>query len=171
VCVIKHPHYRFTTRWQVAATPNEVADVLGDPLDLPRWWPAVYLSAIEERPSGAGGLGQRVRLHTRGWLPYTLRWQLDVVRSDYPRGFAISATGDLSGSGVWTFTEHDGGTLVTFEWNVNAAKPLLRVLSPIFKPIFAANHRWAMRTGLASLERELARRRVRLRSSSSGESV
>lgn len=152
--------YRFVTRWRMAASRREMADVLGDPLDLPRWWPAVYLSAIEVRPPGPDGLGQRVQLHTRGWLPYTLRWQLEVVQSDYPRGFAIAASGDLNGSGVWTFADENGGTLATFEWNVTAAKPLLRILSPIFKPIFAANHRWAMRTGRESLERELARRRA-----------
>lgn len=150
--------YRFVTRWHVAATPSVVADVLGDPLDLPRWWPSVYLSAIEIRPPGPDGAGQQVQLHTRGWLPYTLRWQLQVVRSDYPRGFSIAASGDLHGTGVWTFADHDGGTLATFEWNVRAEKPLLRILSPIFRPIFAANHRWAMRTGRESLERELARR-------------
>lgn len=153
-------HYHFTTRWQIAGTIDEVADVLKDPLDLPRWWPSVYLAAVELRPAGPGGVGQRVRLHTRGWLPYTLRWDLEVVGSNYPRGFVISATGDLEGSGVWTFQPHGPHVEATFDWRVAAEKPLLRRLSGILRPMFEANHRWAMRQGELSLERELARRRA-----------
>ena len=64
--------YEFLTRWRVEGTSGEVADILGDPLALARWWPSVYLHVEELRPSDARGLGRRVRLHTKGWLPYTL---------------------------------------------------------------------------------------------------
>jgi hypothetical protein len=36
---------------------------------------------------------------------------------------------------------------------------LLRYLSFVFKPLFAANHRWAMAQGERSLRAEMARRR------------
>ena len=65
--------YAFLSRWRVEGTCGEVADILGDPLALPRWWPSVYLDVDELRPPDARGLGRRVRLHTKGWLPYTLR--------------------------------------------------------------------------------------------------
>jgi len=39
-----------------------------------------------------------------------------------------------------------------------ADKPLLKSLSFLMKPIFAANHHWAMRQGEESLQLELARR-------------
>ena len=150
--------YEFTTEWRVTAAVEEVADVLGDPLDLPRWWPSVYLSAAELAPPGPTGVGRRVRLHTRGWLPYTLRWDLEVMRTDYPRGFAITATGDFEGSGVWTFTPRGADVDVRFDWRIVANKPLLRYLSFVFRPAFAANHRWAMRQGETSLRREIERR-------------
>src|SRR3954452_16805424 len=101
--VLPANHYHFTTTWHLTGALEQVADILRDPLDLPRWWPSVYLSAVEIVSPGPNGCGQRVRLHTRGWLPYTLWWELRVVQSDYPRGFAIEASGDLVGSGVWTF--------------------------------------------------------------------
>jgi hypothetical protein len=151
--------YHCTTRWRVKASIEEVADVLADPLDLPRWWPSVYLAADELSRARDGSL-ERVRLRTRGWLPYTLRWDLTVVRSEYPRGFVIAASGDLEGEGVWTLTERDGEVDATFDWRVTARKPLLRHLSPLFKPLFVANHHWAMRQGERSLCRELARRRA-----------
>jgi hypothetical protein len=150
-------HYLFTTRWRVASTVETVADVLADPLDLPRWWPSVYLSAVELAPAGPQGIGRRVRLKTRGWLPYTLLWELEVVSSNYPWGFSISASGDFEGSGVWTFEQRGSEVDVAFDWRIVAEKPLLRWLSPILKPVFEANHRWAMREGERSLIRELAR--------------
>jgi hypothetical protein len=49
---------------------------------------------------------------------------------------------------------------VTYDWLLRADKPLLRRLSWLLKPIFAANHRWAMARGEESLKLELARRRA-----------
>jgi hypothetical protein len=152
--------YHFVTRWRVAATCGEVADILGDPLMLPRWWPSVYLAVTELRPGGAGGVGRRARLHTKGWLPYTLTWDLEVVNSRYPHGFEIVAGGDFEGRGIWTF-EPDGDFVdVTYDWRLRAEKPLLRNLTFLFRPLFEANHRWAMRQGEISLRLELERRRA-----------
>jgi hypothetical protein len=41
---------------------------------------------------------------------------------------------------------------------VDANKPLLRWLSPVLKPAFEVNHKWAMARGEESLIRELERR-------------
>jgi hypothetical protein len=35
-------------------------------------------------------------------------------------------------------------------------KPLVRHLTPVLRPLFALNHRWAMRRGQASIVAELA---------------
>ena len=152
--------YHFVSRWRVEGTCGEVADVVGDPLALARWWPAVYLAVEEVRPPDATGVGRRVRLHTRGWLPYTLRWEFEVVESRYPYGFALTATGDFNGRGVWTFAQDGPEVDITYDWRISAEKPLLRNLSFLLKPVFAANHRWAMAQGETSLALELARRRA-----------
>jgi Polyketide cyclase / dehydrase and lipid transport len=154
------PEYRFISRWKVLGSPDEVAAILRDGADLPRWWPAVYLAAEESAPGGADGVGRRVRLHTKGWLPYTLRWELTVTESRGAAGFSVSAAGDLAGEGRWIFTPVGAWTLVEYDWRVRAEKPLLKILSPVFRPILAWNHRWAMRVGEESLRRELARRRA-----------
>ena len=49
-------------------------------------------------------------------------------------------------------------TRIIYDWRITAEKPLLRLFSPILKPIFGANHRWAMARGEESLRIELARR-------------
>jgi hypothetical protein len=152
--------YAFVTQWRVEGTCGEVADILGDPLELPRWWPSVYLRVEELRPCGADGLGRCVRLHTKGWLPYTLVWELEQTESRYPFGSTLSATGDFDGRGIWTFEQDGRFVNVTYDWRLNAEKPLLRNLSFLLKPVFEANHRWAMDQGEQSLKLELARRRA-----------
>lgn len=137
-----------------------MAAVLADVRDLARWWPSVYLE-VEQVESGAeNGVGKRARLRTKGWLPYTLDWELCVVESRHPNGFTIEAKGDLFGRGVWTLEPSGAWTLVTYDWRVRAEKPLLKALSPLLRPLLAANHRWAMRKGEESLALELARRRA-----------
>ena len=117
--------YQFVSHWRVEASCGEVADVIGDPLALVRWWPAVYLAVEEIAPARSDGTGRRVRLHTKGWLPYTLRWEFRTVAADYPRGYEVEAIGDLEGRGRWTF-ERDGEFVnVTYDWRVRARKPLL----------------------------------------------
>lgn len=153
--------YSFTTEWHVPASAEEVSLILGDATDLPRWWPSVYLAADELKAGDPqSGVGREIALHTRGWLPYTLRWSFRVTDNRHPRGFSIVAWGDFEGTGVWTFAPEPGGTHVRFDWNIVAEKPLLKYLSFLMKPIFGANHAWAMRRGEESLRREIERRRA-----------
>jgi hypothetical protein len=153
--------YHFVTSWRVQGTCGEVADVLGDPLRLAMWWPSVYLKVEEiDAAQTDSGVGRRVRLLTKGWLPYTLQWDVVVLDSQYPHGSRIAATGDFEGTGVWTFRQDGDHVDITYDWSIRATKPLLRNLSFLLRPVFEANHRWAMAQGEESLVLELARRRA-----------
>lgn len=152
--------FRLVTHWRVYATAEEVFRILEDPAKLPDWWPSVYLAVESVRPGGENAVGRTVALVTRGWLPYTLAWVLRVTEARRPFHLAIEAEGDLQGSGVWTLEPQGAWVAVTFEWEIEARKPILRALSPLFSPILAANHRWAMARGVESLNLELARRRA-----------
>ena len=152
--------YVFLTRWRVEGTCGEVADVLGDRAALDRWWPSVYLRVEVLSPGDGRGVGRRARLHTKGWLPYTLRWEFEIVESRYPHGFSLVASGDFEGRGVWTFDQDGSFVDIVYDWRISAEKPLLRNLSFLLKPLFEANHRWAMAQGEESLKLELARRRA-----------
>jgi hypothetical protein len=154
------PEYRFLTNWFIPnARCEEVSDVLRSSETLADWWPAVYLEVKILERGDAHGSGEVVELFTKGWLPYTLRWRLRVESVDYPHGSTIAASGDLTGRGVWRHRQHNDGVHTTYDWNVVADKPLLRYGSFILRPVFAANHRWAMATGEQSICREVARRR------------
>ena len=152
--------YHFITRWRFEATAQEVNDILDDANDLVRWWPDVYLNVEQLEDGDADGVGKVFRLYTRGWLPYTLTWHFRVVESRKPYGWTLEAWGDFAGRGIWTFEEEGSYVDVTYDWRVRADKPLLRYFSFLLKPIFAANHRWAMARGEQRLRQELARRRA-----------
>lgn len=146
--------YHFVTRWRVKARAEEVYDIISQPLDYPRWWPAVYLEVRE-------GAGRRFQVHSKGWLPYTLRWEFGTAEAISPRRIVIEVAGDFDGRGVWSFTQDGEHLDITFDWTVTANKPMLRYLSPVLRPAFEANHRWAMAQGEICLRQELIRYRAR----------
>ncbi len=152
--------YHFITHWRVQGTVQEVADIIGDAGDLARWWPSVYLDVKVLEKGDEKGLGKVVDLYTKGWLPYTLRWQFRVteVRND---GFTLVAQGDFEGRGIWTFQQSGPWVDIIYDWKISAEKPLLRYFSFLIKPIFSANHRWAMARGEESLKLELERRHAK----------
>ena len=152
--------YRFVTSWRVPGTIEEVKTVLGDAAALARWWPSVYLQVAVVDPGTTDGTGRTVDLHTKGWLPYTLRWRFRITEPISHTGFALVATGDLEGTGRWEFHQDGPEVVITYDWRIQATKPLLRRLSWLLKPAFSANHRWAMARGEESLKLELRRRRA-----------
>lgn len=150
--------FTLVTHWRAAARIEQVADILGAPERLPDWWPEVYLAAEIVEPGGTDGLGRAVAFHTRGWLPYTLRWTATLVEDDRPHGWTIAAAGDLAGRGRWRLVQHGAEAEITYVWEIDVQKPGLRRLTPLLRPVYAANHRWAMARGLEGLRREIARR-------------
>ncbi|MGE0430820.1 MAG: SRPBCC family protein [Planctomycetota bacterium] len=149
--------YHFITNWVLEGTTcDDVYAILHDADSLPQWWPSVYLSVRRDDDGN-------ILLWTKGWLPYTLQWAFRVTVEDPPHRLGLSANGDFVGEGMWTIAAdeaHPANVKVTYDWRIEAAKPLLRRLSWLLRPVFSANHHWAMRVGLTSLKLELARRRA-----------
>lgn len=160
---MKNNTYHFITHWQVEARPEEVYRILEQAERLPLWWPAVYLDVKTTKENDEHGVGREVALFTKGWLPYTLRWRSRLIRKDFPHGFEIEAFGDLSGKGIWSFEQAPNSSVcrITYDWRIEANKPILKLFSFILKPIFSANHHWAMRKGAESLRLELLRSRAK----------
>lgn len=158
--------YHFLTHWVVEASEEEVYRTLEEVEALPRWWPSVYLKVDILEKGQPGGVGKVVALHTKGWLPYTLKWHFRTIEASFPTGFALEAWGDFVGRGIWRFKQRPDGRFcdVLYDWKIEAEKPLLKYLSFILKPIFSANHHWAMRQGEKSLRAELRRRQNTLHS-------
>jgi hypothetical protein len=155
------PNYSFPTHWQVEATCEEIYNTLKDTNELPRWWHAVYLDVAVREKGDADGRNKVVELYTKGWLPYTIKWQFRVTTTDpiHHSGYALEAFGDLVGRGIWSFDQRGKMCHITYDWQLSVEKPLLKYFSFMLKPFFSANHHWAMQKGLESLKLELRRKR------------
>jgi hypothetical protein len=136
-----------------------VFDIISDSENLPKWWPAVYLDLKVIQKGDNDGKNKILSVYTKGWLPYTLQWEITSINVSPQKCIEIKANGDLQGNGMWIFLPSSQGTTIIYNWSVNANKPFLKYMSFILKPIFAANHNWAMKQGLKSLELEIRRRK------------
>jgi hypothetical protein len=143
--------YHFVTHWKIRGPIRAVYDILKDGEGYSRWWKPAYV-----RTDVVGT--RKVRALVRARLPYTLDFTTELVREDPPREIEIRATGELAGRGLWRLAQEDGLVAVTFHWDVSAEKPLVKLLSPILKPLFKWNHDWVMRTGEKGLQTEIDRR-------------
>jgi hypothetical protein len=152
--------FRIITRWTAEGSLSEVAAILRDAERFTDWWGDVYLGIRVLDRGDANGVGGRVAIHSKGWLPYRLNWVGTLTEANFPHSWVIEAAGDLTGRGVWTLTQNGQQALVVYDWRVTADRPLFRVLAPVFGPILAWNHRWAMQKGEEGLRRELIRRRL-----------
>ena len=152
--------FRIPTTWRVRGRIEDVAKVLSEPEEFPRWWGDVYLSVKTLKPGDANGIGQTVTVHSKGWLPYRLNWQGTLVENRMPTSWTVEATGDLVGRGIWTLTQTGDAAEVFYDWSVTSDRLLFRLLAPLFRRLMISNHKWAMSKGEAGLRAELARRGI-----------
>ncbi|MDX2247726.1 MAG: polyketide cyclase [Bacteroidia bacterium] len=146
--------YHFITHWEVEASKAEVADILNRPMDLPLWWPSVYLGIEKEiTPEGK----TYYHLFTKGWLPYTLRWKFRQTVNQLPDYLELEAEGDFNGYGKWSLRQEGSTAKITYDWEIVADKLIFRLFSFALRPLFSFNHHWAMKKGLESLRLEIAR--------------
>ena len=158
---MKLSEYHVVTNWRVRARAGEVQEILGDCESWTRWWRAAFLRVEELFPGDDRCLGKVGRVHSKGWLPYTLRFQFRISDCQQePERVTIAVTGDFEGRCICACEPCSEGVSSTFDWQVLVRKPFVRYLSWAFKPVFRANHLWVMRQERRGLELELARRRV-----------
>ncbi|HET7567758.1 MAG TPA: SRPBCC family protein [Gaiellaceae bacterium] len=146
--------YRFLDEWHLPAEVDRVYDLLGRPLEYPRWWGDVFLAA--EGDSGEPTPGKRIAVVARGFLPYRLRFSLTTLEAERPYRIHSRLDGDFEGTGTWLLAEDEDGTRAQLDWRPDVRKPGVRELSPLLRPLFRANHSWTMRRGLDAAARTLA---------------
>jgi uncharacterized protein YndB with AHSA1/START domain len=141
--------YEFVDEWDVAAPPDAVFDAIADARSYPVWWSAVY---IDVESDGPPEVGKESRQHFKGRLPYHVRTRSVITELDPPHTIAADVDGDLRGRGEWTLTPSERGTHVRFDWRVHADRRLLRMLTPLLRPLLRWNHNWAIARAMEGLE-------------------
>jgi quercetin dioxygenase-like cupin family protein/uncharacterized protein YndB with AHSA1/START domain len=141
--------YVFVDEWDVAAPPEATFAALADGRTYPQWWRPVYLDVEAEGPPAVGQVSLQ---HFKGRLPYHLRTRSRITRLEPSRVLTAEVDGDLRGVGTWTLTPTPRGTHVRFDWRVYADRRLLRVLTPLLRPLFRWNHNWAIARAMEGLE-------------------
>jgi uncharacterized protein YndB with AHSA1/START domain len=141
--------YEFVDEWEVAAPAQAVYAALVDARSYPRWWRPVYIDVDSDGPPAVGSVA---RQHFKGRLPYHLHTRSTLVRLDPGSRIEAEVDGDLRGRGIWTLTPSATGTRVRFDWTVHADRLMLRVLTPLLRPLLRANHNWAIARAIDGLE-------------------
>ena len=119
---------------------------------LPAWR---HVRALELVADGDGsGRGRRYRTTVRAAAPYSLTWEMEVVRCE-PDVVAWTATGDLVGTGRWELTERDGVTQIRSTWTVRPTPRWIVLLWPLARWWFVRNHDLLMRRGARHLATHL----------------
>ncbi len=142
--------YHFVTHWKIRGPVETAFRILKDGPKYSEWWKPAYVKTEEVGP-------QKVLSLVRAKLPYTLAFTTELVRDISPTEIEIRAAGELVGKGLWKLKQVGETTEVTFYWDVQAAKPIVRWLSLFLKPVFQWNHDWVMKGGEAALQAEVNR--------------
>ncbi|MGW1465231.1 SRPBCC family protein [Streptomyces sp. NPDC002308] len=141
-------HYRFTSLWDLPAPPAAVLAVLEKGEEYPRWWPQIREVAQVSATTG--------RARFRSVLPYDLVVTLEQGRSDPAAGILeVTMRGDLEGWARWTVTGGGDGSRVRYDQEVEVHKRLMRLLAPVARPVFRANHALMMRAARRGLTARL----------------
>jgi uncharacterized protein YndB with AHSA1/START domain len=142
--------YSFRTEWTFAAPIQRTFDVVTDLRSYPGIWrdfPRVRLVRGDGRAAGSA-----FECETRGSLPYTLRYTLEVLRTEEPRLILLRSYGDLVGTGRWDFAAIDAGhTSAVYSWDVGTTRPILNLVAPLARTRLARNHDEVMARGFLAL--------------------
>lgn len=150
---MKQSHYEFVSYWKIDAPKERTWQAIAEIEKWPHWWRGVKSALAESRNSI--GIGSVINFTWEAYLPYQLKFR--AVLTEYLLGqrIAISVSGDLIGTGVWSFFEREGETYAKYEWRVRTTKTWMNFLSPIGSGIFHHSHNWVMHNGAVGIGRLL----------------
>jgi len=151
--------YEFSTTWRIDAPLKLVWEAIYHSELWPEWWPGL-LSVVELEIGNDEGIGNLRRYSWKGVLPYHLVFEIRATQIDRPLLLAGTACGDLSGTGIWRFSEDCGTVVVQYLWRVATQKKWMNLFSPIARPLFRWNHDQVMRWGEAGLTRYIAQQQI-----------
>ncbi len=147
--------YSFTTHWRFKASLDRVWDEIKAMDQWPEWWK--YVKSVQLLRTGdENDIGSIRKTEWSTALPYTLRFNSELISLEHHKRMEGRTFGDLEGKGIWTFEFENGYTSVRYDWMANVNKKWLNLLEPLARPIFKWNHNKVMKGGFEGLEKRLS---------------
>lgn len=144
--------YSFKTEYVINAEPELIWNILSDVES----WPGLlkYFRSVRFR-GNEKILKQNavIDCEVRAVLPYTLRFNTEIIRLVPYKELEVISRGDLKGKGLWTLTSAGNGSLSSFTWEVEPGNKIMRVIGS-FKTgrlILSYSHGLIMKRGYRSL--------------------
>lgn len=142
--------YRFLTVWVLDTPIEKVWDAIVDYKRLPSWWKAVT-QARELQAGDTQGMGSVWYLVWKTPLSYSLAFEFRITQIEPPYRLALTAVGEVEGTGRWELSQTETGTLVHYYWTVKTTKPWMNALALLIRPLMEWNHHAVMKQGGESL--------------------
>lgn len=146
--------YRFSVVWWTTAVTDRVWEALANYAAWPTWWRGIRSVEVLHR-GDENGVGTILRQRWRSWVPYTLRFDLEMLRIESGRLLDGRASGDLEGICKWTLAPVNGGTEIHFDVDIRTARWWMNLAGPFAQKIVRSNFETIMRWGREGLERSL----------------
>ncbi len=146
--------YRFLTVWWTSAEISRVWEVMATYAAWPTWWRGIRSVEVLRRGDESGA-GTILRQQWRSRVPYTLVFDLEMLRIEKWKLLDGQAKGDLEGACRWTFTAVDGGTELRFNVDARPGRWWMNLPIPFTSRIVQASFKTIMDWGREGLERTL----------------
>lgn len=147
--------YRVHSTWQVDAPVDRAWDAVLRYADWPAWWRG-FVGVDLIRSGDDIGVGTVLRQRWRGWLPYTLEFDLEITHVERRRVLEGRVSGPVAGTAAWEFRPTDRGSEVTFTLDVRTTRAWMNLPVPFRRRVFESNFGAIMGWGREGLRRHLA---------------
>jgi hypothetical protein len=148
--------YKFRNTASFKTTSEAIWHEIIDVLSYPLWWPNVKRAAI------LGGeqqlqTGSEIYYEIRGFLPYTLKYVVEVIEIQPYASISLNSYGDLVGRGRFRLKKKEDKIEATFHWNVSLGNLFLSFISliPLFRNLLEKNHDYVMVNALNALKERI----------------
>lgn len=146
--------YRFLTVWWTATGTDRVWEVLADYATWPTWWRGIRSVEVLRRGDDSG-VGTVLRQRWRSRAPYTLVFDLEMLRIKSGKLLDGRASGDLEGACRWTLAPVHGGTGLRFDVDVRTTRWWMNLPIPFASRVVRASFEAIMGWGREGLARTL----------------
>ena len=142
--------------WDIDVDISQLDFVINEPHLITTWWAAGFLKVEILAGDYYSPEGLKVRLWTKGMMPHSFKFLARVFHDKQKNQVIVKTDGDFNGIGTISLNAvTKNKSQIHINWRTSVNNHYLYPLMILLKPIFIANHRWAMRRGEQGIKQEL----------------